>query len=293
MALRILLADGSPGAGDLARELRARGLEVDLAAPGEAPSRLEPGGHAVALVRGGGPEVAALRAVDPILPVVALVDAEGDRARSPAEAADAVVAGAAGAPALAALCALSASLRERSARVRKLEERLARVATPAGRELEFLKRMLFVEVKRSRRYGHPVALALVAIDRWDGLGPALAPKERAGLLGEVLGIVSRSLRDIDLAVPFSDERFVVLMPDTKAEGALRVARRICARVRERTAAPILTASAGVAAHAGDRTVSFSGLVKRAKDALARARAAGGDRAELAAPPKKRERISIG
>jgi hypothetical protein len=34
-------------------------------------------------------------------------------------------------------------------------------------------------------------------------------------------------------------------------------------------------------------------VKRAGDALARARARGGDRSEQADPPKKRDRISIG
>jgi len=34
-------------------------------------------------------------------------------------------------------------------------------------------------------------------------------------------------------------------------------------------------------------------VRRASEALTRARAAGGDRAESADPPKKRDRISIG
>jgi GGDEF domain-containing protein len=50
---------------------------------------------------------------------------------------------------------------------------------------------------------------------------------------------------------------------------------------------------GVATHDGDGTVSFAGLVKRAGDALARARAQGGDRAEAADPPRKRDRISFG
>jgi hypothetical protein len=40
-------------------------------------------------------------------------------------------------------------------------------------------------------------------------------------------------------------------------------------------------------------VSFGGLVKRAGEALARAVEKGGDRAEPADPPKKRDRISIG
>jgi GGDEF domain-containing protein len=72
-----------------------------------------------------------------------------------------------------------------------------------------------------------------------------------------------------------------------------VARRLCALVRDRPGLPQLTASVGVATHPGDGTVSFATLVKRASDALRRGRVAGGDRVEVADPPKKRERISIG
>ena len=76
-------------------------------------------------------------------------------------------------------------------------------------------------------------------------------------------MVSGALRDIDIAVPFSEERLVVLMPHTKDDGALRVARRLCALVRDRPGAPKITASVGVATHGGDGTVSFGALVKRA------------------------------
>jgi diguanylate cyclase (GGDEF)-like protein len=162
-----------------------------------------------------------------------------------------------------------------------------------GRDLEFLKRLLFVEVKRSRRYAYPVSLILVALDGWEELAPTLEAQARTGLLAEVLGIATGTLRDIDLAVPFSEERLVVLLPHTKEEGALRVARRLCGLVRDRAGSPKLTASGGVATHTGDGTVSFGSLVKRASDALARARAAGGDRAEPADPAQKRSRISIG
>ena len=78
--------------------------------------------------------------------------------------------------------------------------------------------------------------------------------EIAAALAGVLGVVTASLRDLDLAVPFSQERIVVVMPHTKEEGALRVARRLCAGVREHRAQPgrtRVTASVGVATHAGD------------------------------------------
>ncbi len=192
-----------------------------------------------------------------------------------------------------AICDLSVRLRDLSARVSDLEGRASRHAGP---DLSILKRLLLAEVKRSRRYGHPLSLALVAIDGWEERAPKLSARGRTAALAGVLGVVTASLRDLDLAVPFSRERIVVVMPHTRADGALRVARRLCAKVREHRGQPgraRVTASVGVAAHPGDGTVSFAGLVKRAGDALARARAQGGDRAEAADPPRKRDRISIG
>jgi diguanylate cyclase (GGDEF)-like protein len=153
--------------------------------------------------------------------------------------------------------------------------------------------MLLVEVKRSRRYGHPLSLALVALDRREERAAKLSARARTARLAELLGVVTRAVRDIDVAVPFADERIVVVMPHTGAEGGLRVARRLCAAIRDHAGAPRVTASVGVASHGGDGTVSFGALVRRAGAALDRARADGGDRAEAAEPPRKRDRISIG
>jgi len=295
MPRRILLADdASPVVEALRRDLEERGWGVDVVPPADAPGRAAPGRYGAALVggtaRGGG--VAALRGADPHLPVVAVFLDRKEAAQSTdARHADAVLVAPLTATGVAAVCELASRLRDLSARVADLEARASRRA--GGPDLDLLKKLLLAEVKRSRRYGHPLSLALVAIDGWDGVAAKLSARARTAALAGVLGVVTASLRDIDLAVPFSQERFVVVMPHTKADGALRVARRLCARVRERSGAPRVTASVGVATHPGDGTVSFAGLVKRAGEALARARAQGGDRAEPADPPKKRDRISIG
>ncbi len=83
------------------------------------------------------------------------------------------------------------------------------------------------------------------------------------------------------------------MPHPPSSGGLLVARRMVNRVRERTTTMPVTVSVGVASHEGQGTVSFGSLVKRAAEALAQARTAGGDRAVGAEPPKRRDRISIG
>jgi diguanylate cyclase (GGDEF)-like protein len=249
----------------------------------------------VALVRGtaGTKILAAIRAADPHLPVVVLFLDRDEAKLHPGVKADAVLVGPLTPSGVATACRLGLELRSRADRIAELEGRLARPGR-AERDLDFLKRLLLTEVKRSRRYGFPISLVLLSVDRWEEVVKDLAgPRERTALLAELLGVVNGTLRDIDIAVPFSEERLLVLMPHTKDDGALKVARRLCALVRDRPKGPKLTASAGVASHAGDGTISFGGMVKRAADALERARSAGGDRAEPADPPKKRDRISIG
>jgi diguanylate cyclase (GGDEF)-like protein len=291
MARRILLADDSEAVVTAIRRDLESGREVEAVSPKDAHVRVAATRFDAAVVRGtAGPEViAAMRAADPLLPLIVLFRDRQEATANAAARGDAALVGPLTPSAVSTACGLAEQLRIRGERIAQLESRLAR---PAG-ELEFLKKLLFVEVKRSRRYGYPLSLALFAVDGWDGLAPALGSRGRTALLAEILGLLTGALREIDVAVPFSDERLVVLMPHTKGDGALRVARRLCALVRDRTAPPKLTASAGVASHAGDGTVSFGALAKRAADALRRARETGGDRAEAADPPKKRDRISIG
>ena len=293
MARRILVAEGSEAViTALRRDLEGKGREVVAVPPGVAVEQAAGARFAAAIVRGaaGAEVVEGLRAADPALPIVVVFLDRKEAALHPGVRGDAVLVGPLTPSAVAATCTLAEELRIRGERIAELE-RLRR--TPAQRELEFLKRLLFVEVRRSRRYGFPLSLALLAVDGWGALAPKLGARGRTALLAELLGAVRGALRDIDVAVPFSEERLLVLMPHTRADGGLRVARRLCAAVRDRPGTPSLTASAGIAAHDGDGTVSFGGLVKRAGEALARAVAAGGDRAEPADPPKKRDRISIG
>ncbi len=293
MARRILVAEGSQAVTTaLRRDLEEHGREVVAVPPDEAVEQAAATRFSAAFVRGsaGAEVVEGLRAVDPALPIVVVFLDRKEAALHPGVRGDAVLVGPLTPSAVTATCGLAEELRTRGERILELE-RLR--MTPAQRELEFLKRLLFVEVKRSKRYGFPLSLALVAVDGWATLAPKLGGRGRTALLAELLGLARGTLRDIDVAVPFSEERLLVLMPHTKADGGLRVARRLCAIVRDRQGTPTVTASVGVSAHDGDGTVSFGGLVKRAGEALARAVQAGGDRAEPADPPKKRDRISIG
>ncbi|MCY1034741.1 diguanylate cyclase [Corallococcus sp. BB11-1] len=153
-------------------------------------------------------------------------------------------------------------------------------------DFDFLKRLLLMEVKRSRRYRYPISLLLVEVDRFTEHTLSLAPPARTALLAEALGLLTAGVRDIDVVVPFADSRFVVFLPHTPRSGARVVAERLRERMPSLKALPGATASVGVAVSeppAGGAKaltqgagLSFGGLLKEAGDALRRAQAGGGD-----------------
>ncbi|HVE82340.1 MAG TPA: GGDEF domain-containing protein, partial [Myxococcales bacterium] len=141
------------------------------------------------------------------------------------------------------------------------------------------KEVLFVEVKRARRYGFPVALALCAFDR-------LEEDVRDQLFGGLALAVRRSLRDTDYPVQYSPDRVLVLMPHTDLSSALVVSQRICERVAkasltfgERVLRPTISVGLSAAAARGGE-LSFADLVVHAQDALERAMASGGNKVEI-------------
>ncbi|OJH41025.1 GGDEF domain-containing protein [Cystobacter ferrugineus] len=146
------------------------------------------------------------------------------------------------------------------------------------------KDLLFVEVKRSRRHGLPLALALVA---FDALPVQVDRDLREQLHGGLALAIRRSLRDTDFPVQYSPDRVLLLLPHTDLAGAQTVARRVCERVARSSLAfddQVLrpTVSVGLSALAPGRDESFSDMVRQAQRSLDAARAAGGNRVEMLA-----------
>ncbi len=291
MTQRILVLETShPVVAALRRFLRGGGFEVQVAPPAAALDGVDPSQIAVAAVRPGTPDgrsaYDALRAADPTLPVVLLLDDEDEpEGRLPAD-------GALVAPltrtAVVTLFRALARVRDGDRRVARLERELAE--RPAAlSDYEFFKKLLLVEVKRSRRYHYPVSLALLAVDGWRERAAALDDAARSALLGEVLALVAGAVRDIDVPVLYDAERLLVFMPHTDAIGARTVAQRLVKKARTHPSG--LTASVGVATYDGQGTMSFSSLVRGAADALLQAQGAGGNRAEHTTPAARHDRTT--
>lgn len=165
-------------------------------------------------------------------------------------------------------------------------------------DFEFFKRLLLMEVKRSKRYRYPNSFLLVAVDKFKESVGALEPKAQGKFMGQLLAATTKSVRDdIDLCVPYAEDKFLVFLPHTAIKGATLVA----VRLKDRLAAFVaddgskVTVSIGMAAYdGGGASVSFGGLLKNALDNLKKAQAEGGNRVENGSEaPRGRERASSG
>ncbi len=152
-------------------------------------------------------------------------------------------------------------------------------------DFDFLKRLLLMEVKRSRRYRYPIALLLLELDHLAERTAHLGPSQRTTLLAEMLGLISGGVRDIDVIVPTTEGKFVAFLPHTPKVGALVVAERLRQRLKTLSRLPNMSVSMGLSVFEpspvrGQTQVSFGNLMKDATEALRLAQAAGGDRVEF-------------
>lgn len=164
---------------------------------------------------------------------------------------------------------------------RKLEE-LVRTDELTGlanrREME---RRLEEEVERARRYETTLSVVILDLDHFKEINDRYGHPVGDRVLKRIGDLLRERVRAPDLPARFGGEEFALLLPETGSEEALELARRLLAGVRDPTLEVEdetieLTWSAGVAS-LEDSEESAAELVKRADDALYRAKEQGRDR----------------
>jgi diguanylate cyclase (GGDEF)-like protein len=147
------------------------------------------------------------------------------------------------------------------------------------------------ELNRAARYGTPLALLLVDLDRLKEINDQYGHAAGDRALHVVAESLRRSCRATDMAARYGGDEFIVLAVNTTAVEALALAHRIRASVRRLGAAagkhaPRLSVSIGAADLERATLPTFEALHAAADQALYRAKADGRDRA-VAAPPRVR------
>ncbi|MGH3200784.1 MAG: diguanylate cyclase [Streptosporangiaceae bacterium] len=145
------------------------------------------------------------------------------------------------------------------------------------------------EVARAVRTQSPLAIAMVDIDKFKNVNDTYGHLVGDQVLKEIANTLNTLLRDYDLAGRFGGEEFSLLLPQTRAVDAFRIAERVRANIAglsiiapgttggERVQ---VTVSIGVAALDSGSKRELSELVAAADAALYRAKAGGRDQVQM-------------
>jgi two-component system cell cycle response regulator len=149
----------------------------------------------------------------------------------------------------------------------------------------FFIEKLELEVKRSCRYRRNCAVAVLDADRFKSINDSYGHDVGDKVLRALSQMLLDELRNVDLVGRIGGEEFAIQFPETDKYGALDVCRRLLIRIRDakvRTDVKEInfTVSIGITevALAGDEA---DAVLKRADQALYRAKELGRDRCELA------------
>ncbi len=131
--------------------------------------------------------------------------------------------------------------------------------------------LLEIEIDRCRRYGHPLALLLLDIDKFKVYNDTYGHLEGDKVLVKIGQVIRSCLRTMDSAFRYGGEEFTVILPETTAREANNVANRIRTAVEFENFFPepgnvvAVTISIGVTEYYNKE--SLSAFIKRADQAM--------------------------
>jgi diguanylate cyclase (GGDEF)-like protein len=148
------------------------------------------------------------------------------------------------------------------------------------------ERQAEAEVARAVRTSTPLAVALLDLDRFKHVNDTYGHLIGDEVLRQIATTMTDNLREYDVAGRFGGEEFVMLLPQTRAVDALRIAERVRAQIAQ---LPVrvgdgeqvtITVSIGVAALDAGARRELPDLLAAADAALYRAKASGRDQVQM-------------
>ncbi len=112
------------------------------------------------------------------------------------------------------------------------------------------RKRLAEEIERSARYGGCLSVVVLRLDGLEAALTQLSEQEREELLRTLGEAIASGVRATDQSAALTREAYLVIAPETDAAGALAVAARLVARIRETT-----DLGPGVGLHGGTATAA--------------------------------------
>jgi len=151
----------------------------------------------------------------------------------------------------------------------------------------YMENFLDAELEKSKRYNHPLSVALTDIDHFKSFNDTYGHQIGDFVLEETAKLLKNAVRNVDLAARYGGEEFLAVLPETDYKGAFTFAERLRKRIEEKTYEDAktghklkVTISIGIASfplHSKEKTE----LVKKADTALYLAKEQGRNRVKVA------------
>lgn len=159
---------------------------------------------------------------------------------------------------------------------------LAKTLLPQGVEPYMkLQETLVHEAKRYKRYGAPLTLIAFSIDHYENLYNIFGEEKGSKLVNEIALLVKDNIRSTDLITHWEKEIFAIVLADNTFREATALSNKLQNLIKKRHFGSLgkATCSFGTSMLMSNED-SIESLKMRARQALEKARAAGGNRVEV-------------
>ena len=158
----------------------------------------------------------------------------------------------------------------------------------------YLERRLNEELARANRYALPLSLLMIDVDHFKNINDTFGHSVGDHVLVKLGELIGNVCRDSDIAARYGGEEMVIVLPNTTATGALKIAERLRQMVESASLLPAdahkdgqpapITVSVGVG-ELGEQVRDLAGIIASADRALYSAKRAGRNRTAVGGLPR--------